>query len=107
MNFRNPYWDKQVEIDLLQQWILVHSLIYYELDTNVVLDETYDNNCKELYELQNEFTKEFIQSKYYDAFKDFNPSTGYDLINKLNKTQYKKIENIAKHVISLSKGWLS
>lgn len=38
----------QEYIDFLQRFILVHSYIYYELDSNVISDRLYDKKSKEL-----------------------------------------------------------
>ena len=60
--------------------ILVHSCIYYEYDTTVVPDSSYDQWSRELVELQKKYPRETKAVKeYYEAFKDFDGSTGFDL----------------------------
>jgi hypothetical protein len=62
-----------------QRQILVHSFLYYQLDTNIIPDHTYDLWCKELAEwIQNnpELAK---KTAYYEDFKTFDGSSGYDL----------------------------
>lgn len=59
--------------------ILVHSYLYYELDTNLVDDNTWANWAKELVALQNanpDLAKRVI---YHEAFVNFDPSTGQGL----------------------------
>lgn len=59
--------------------ILVHSYLYYELDTNLVDDNTWANWAKELVALQNanpDLAKRVI---YHEAFSSFDPSTGQGL----------------------------
>lgn len=43
----------QEYIDFLQRFILVHSYIYYELDSNVISDRLYDKKSKELVQYKN------------------------------------------------------
>ena len=48
MNWNNPYFTTLEKINLLCRWVTVHSIIYYERDTNIVSDKLFDNNCKQL-----------------------------------------------------------
>lgn len=59
--------------------ILVHSCIYYRLNTNMISDSTFDEWSKELVELQRKYPKISKLVKYYDSFKDFDGSSGFDL----------------------------
>ncbi|MCV4329250.1 hypothetical protein OH542_21375 [Bacillus velezensis] len=59
--------------------ILVHSYLYYQLNTNVVSDCQYDKWMKELVELQKKYPDESAKSAYADEFKGFDGSTGFDL----------------------------
>lgn len=59
--------------------ILVHSCIYYEFDTNIVDDHTYNRWAHELADLQQQYPEEASQGLYAEAFKDFDGSTGFDL----------------------------
>ena len=76
MNFRNPYLSEVEKINLLQRWILVHSLLYYELDDSIVKDRMFDINCQQLVNLV-EFmkkkgkTKELKRTRFWYAFYDF------------------------------------
>lgn len=59
--------------------ILVHSLIYYELDMSLVPDDKWAKWALELVDLQKanpDIAKTVI---FADAFKDFDGSTGFDL----------------------------
>lgn len=56
--------------------LLVHSYIYYELDMNIVDDATWARWAKELVELQEKYPVESRSIEYYEAFKDFDGSTG-------------------------------
>lgn len=65
---------------MLQVW--VHSYIYYEMDDNVISDETWSKWAMELVDLIKKYPKEFKTIKHWDVFKDFDGSTGYHLVDK-------------------------
>lgn len=56
--------------------LLVHSCIYYELDKNIVSDKQWDEWARELVVLQKENPYISTQVIWYDAFKDWDASTG-------------------------------
>jgi hypothetical protein len=91
MEFPSPYWNAKTKIELLQRWLLVHSFIYYELNNNVVSDEMYDMNSKQLAEMQNKYPDDFIKSKYYYAMKEFDGSTGFGFVEKLTADHYERV----------------
>lgn len=59
--------------------ILVHSCIYYHMDTNVITDHQFDYLCVSLVEKTAEFPKVAEKCEYHDAFHGFDGSTGADL----------------------------
>lgn len=59
--------------------ILVHSLIYYELDINLISDDKWIEWAKELVYLQNSYPEESKKATFYEQFKEFDGSTGFDL----------------------------
>lgn len=60
--------------------VLIHSYIYYSLNTNIIDDHTYDLWTKQLAELQQNHPKESANVKfYYEEFADFDGSTGFHL----------------------------
>ena len=59
--------------------ILVHSLIYYELDMNLVSDAQWAEWGVELVKLQKEHPKEAESVIFSEPFKYFDASTGYNL----------------------------
>lgn len=101
MKFNNPYWSEKTKIELLQKWILIHSIIYYKLNTTVVSDQVYDNNSKQLVQLKNSNPDDFNNSKWYKQFVNFEGSTGFDLFAKLNKKQKSQLMDIAEYVVQL------
>lgn len=91
MSLNKPYLVKNYEIfdgeDLkiadriqrLRYQILVHSCIYYKLHTNLVEDYQWDRWARELVELQKAYPHISEKVRLYDAFADFDASTGFDL----------------------------
>lgn len=59
--------------------ILVHSVIYYKTNDSIISDYTWSIWAKELYDLQNDHPDIAKNCPYAEAFKDFDPSTGYNL----------------------------
>ena len=46
------YWRDGVKISYLQRRIIIHSLLYYELNVNCISDESFDELCIQLLEMQ-------------------------------------------------------
>lgn len=59
--------------------ILVHSAIYYRFGTSLIEDFTFDKWARELRDLQNKFPNESKESEFYEEFKDWDATTGYNL----------------------------
>lgn len=65
--------------ELIQQrrlQMLVHSCLYYELDTNLISDKTWGDWAKELAQLQVDYPSISSQVIWADAFKDWDGTTG-------------------------------
>lgn len=89
MKFPNPYWSARLKINALQRWILIHSILYYELNESIVSDRTFDDNEHQLVRMQREFPESAKQSRWWYIFKDFDGSTGFDLYKKCNEADKK------------------
>ena len=80
MNTYNLFTGKDLEIaELIQQrrlQMLVHSCIYYKLNTNIVSDRQWDIWAKDLKQLQHDYPEISRQVIWYEAFKDWDASTG-------------------------------
>lgn len=59
--------------------ILVHSLLYYDLDINLVPDAKWAEWAKELASLQNAYPDIASRVIFAEAFKGFDASTGFNL----------------------------
>lgn len=74
--------------------MLVHSYIYYELDTNIVDDATWSRWAMELVKLQKENPITSKNVIYYEQFKDWDGSSGAFL--KYNDSIKKTAELLLK-----------
>ena len=59
--------------------VLVHSLIYYDLDANIIDDHTWMDLANELVDLQKANPEIAEQVIFADAFRDFSGETGMNL----------------------------
>ena len=103
MKFTNPYWSNKLRIGSLQRWIIVHSIIYYELGSSIVSDKVFDANASQLVQMQKDFPDEAKESDYWYLFYDFDGTTGFDLYSRLNKHDKAYLRHLAEHVLSMKK----
>lgn len=82
--------------------LLVHSYIYYDLNQNLVSDDTWSSWARELVELQEKYPNIARRVDYHEGFIGFDGSTGFDLpyrqpeiMNKANwlVNNYKEVNN--------------
>jgi hypothetical protein len=67
-------------IERRRRQILVHSILYYRLDSPLIPDSAYDAWAQELIRLQAEYPDVSEGVGYMrDAFRTFTSSTGFDL----------------------------
>jgi NAD-dependent DNA ligase len=60
--------------------ILIHSCIYYRLNSNIWTDTEYDEKAKELQQLQEKHPDIAAECPYHNEFKNFTEtSSGFDL----------------------------
>lgn len=59
--------------------IMVHSLIYYRLNNNLIDDKTFDKWAYELVDLQKQYPEESKAVELYEDFKDWDGTTGFNL----------------------------
>ena len=71
-------------INQLRREILVHSVIYYRLNDNIISDEEWSLRAKELYDLQNKYPE--IAKRGVEIAIEENEKTATDWIsNELSK----------------------
>lgn len=66
-------------INRRRRQILVHSIIYYEFNENIITDDTWSKWARELVSLQYQYPEIADECVYADVFKDFDVSTGFNL----------------------------
>ena len=94
------YWNAITKASYLQRKILVHSILYYVLDSSVISDKDYDRLSKQLVNLRKTMSEQDYQkTEYYYCFDNFDGSTGFDLYDKLKKQDKKYLTFIAQYVL--------
>lgn len=56
--------------------LLIHSCLYYDMDTNLISDRQWDIWARELVQLQKDYPDISAKVIWYDAFADWDASTG-------------------------------
>lgn len=100
MEFASPYWNTKTKIELLQRWILVHSHLYYDLNTSIIEDHMFDNNSKQLVTLQEANIEAFKQSRYFYAMYDFDGSSGFGMVQRLTPVHFSAVTRDASMLIN-------
>lgn len=85
-------------INHLRRLVLIHSCIYYRLNTSIVSDLQFDKWSNELVKLQSDHPLLSKKGIFHDDFRIFDGTTGYDL--SLNN---KWVENTAMYILNLYK----
>lgn len=94
-------WSDISKISHLQRRILICSIAYYEYSESIVSDVIYDAISKQLVQMQKEFPKEAEQSMYWYAMKDFEGSTGFDLVGKLTNKDREWLRKLTQFIMKL------
>lgn len=99
----SSYWPIVTKIELMQRMVIVHSIIYYELDSSVVSDVKYDKLARKLAKMKDTYPEEWRRSQYFYCMRDFSSSTGFDLFGRLNEHDKKYLLSMANTVLTLYK----
>ena len=98
------YWSDVTKASYLQRQIIVHSIIYYQMSENVILDSQFDAIGKQLVLLRKRMGEsEYCKTQYYYCFKEFDASTGFYLWDALNDGDKKYLKLIAGFVLKTYK----
>lgn len=93
------YWDMTTIISWLQRRIIVYSIMYYEMSESCITDKSFDELSHQLVELMNSNPQEVLeQTTYWYAMYDFDGSTGFDIPDRLTKSDREYLTTIASHV---------
>lgn len=68
-------------INRRQRQVIVNSVIYYRIDTNIIPDSKWNDWARELVELQSKYPEIAAKSVFWEDMQDFDGSTGYHLAN--------------------------
>lgn len=95
------YWTEKLKVDFLQRVILIHSYLYYELNSSIWSDKKYDEIAKQLTELQKVNSYDWVRdkTKYGYVFYDFDGTTGFDLWERMNIRDKERISSIAYSIL--------
>lgn len=70
------------QINMLERWALVTSILYYEYDVSIVSDYVFDMNFGQLKALHEQHPEIALESRYSEVFRGTNYCTGYDLCSR-------------------------
>ena len=81
--------------------MLVHSFLYYQLNTNIISDTTFDAWARELANLMRDYPEDAKLTYHYKSFKDFTGDTGYDLpfADPLVQSRAQQLLNIQRKMV--------
>ena len=96
-------WNLRDKIEFLQRKIILNSIAYYNYDTNFLTDQEFDSISRQLVELHNEYG-DISSTQYGYAFKDFDGSTGFDLVYLLTNPDSVYLTNMVKQQIRRTGG---
>ena len=100
MKFKEGMSTKQ-KIEALERYILVHSMLYYEMSESLITDQKFDRVCRLLVDKIKKYgAKKIASTQYGYAFDDFDGSTGFYLMDKLTKQDRKRIKQVATAVLN-------
>lgn len=94
-------WSTISKVSHLQRRVLIYSIAYYEYSESIVSDMVYDAISKQLVQMQREFPEEATQSTYWYAMKDFEGSTGFDLVGKLTNKDREWLRKLTQFIMKL------
>lgn len=94
------YWNGPTKISYLQRQVIVHSLLYYELNESVISDKEFDDLSRQLVKMQRNASKDDLRnSQYYYCFYDFDGTTGFHLKDRLNEKDKPYLLGLAKFIL--------
>lgn len=80
---------------VIQRKILIHSILYYELNKTILTDAEFDKMCRKLLKGK-EYTKNYHKTDYFYVFYDFDGSTGFDLYHRLEDDDKEYLMHLAE-----------
>lgn len=77
-------------IKRLRLSLMIHSIIYYEYNANIISDAEWSKRAQTLVKLQSDYPEIASEVILADLYKDFDGSTGFDLAKKADEGAYAK-----------------
>lgn len=93
-------WDLKTRINYLQRKIILNSIAYYEFNRSPLSDRAYDEMCKELVSLHNEYG-DISDTEYGYIMYDFDGTTGFDLYYRLTNKDREYLLKITRAGLNL------
>lgn len=93
----------KARIEFLERYILVHSYLYYHMNENVISDKKYDRYSRLLVSKIQKYNSKIRSTQYGYVFYDFDGNTGFDLYDRLNVADRKRVKDVATTVLKLYK----
>ena len=69
------------QLNRLRRKVIVHSIVYYRFNKNLLQDFEYDHLCVQLYEFQLQNPELCGQGVFAEEFVNYSPATGMNFIN--------------------------
>lgn len=98
------YWSEKQKMNWLERYLIIHSILYYELDTNVISDKKFDYVGKQLVRISRENKIDFKKTDYYYVFNDFDATTGFYIFDRLKEKDRQYLTKVANIVLKTYKG---
>lgn len=83
-------------IKQLRLSLMIHSIIYYEFNENIISDAEWSKRAKELVNLQSSYPEISSEVVLADIYKDFDGSTGFHLAKAADEAAYGKAKYLMK-----------
>lgn len=85
IDFTNVDWEDNEKLSYLQRRIIVHSILYYEMDSSIISDRQFDVISRQLVQMMDQIPlEECEKSRYWYMMHNFDGTTGFDLYSRLN-----------------------
>jgi len=95
-----PGMTEKEKVEALERIIIVHSIIYYELNSSVISDQKFDKLARLLAKkIQKHGEKRIRKTQYGYVLYDFDGTTGFDIMGRLNEKDKSYLTNLAEHVL--------
>lgn len=90
------WWDNKTRIEFIQRRIIVFSILYYNMDESILIDQEFDAASHQLVKLMEDTPKSVLEkTRYWYCMYDFDGSTGFYLYSRLTPSDAEQLNNLA------------